>query len=180
MLKIFTSGGKVILNSSGIKCQYLDRLEAFWPENDLLVERVNYHVEVQNVTMPEGRQEGRFLVLDAGGLASKNSDQTLAFWRKILKTFSVRYLPLPQVEGVFHTWKYRATRNHELAYEEIRRLSLYNPTSYKKKVRIPIPKDFRLLKIEETVNAKFKGQSDVWEIELWPEGNVVMDFGVLS
>ena len=176
MLKIFTGGGKVILNSSGIKCQYLGRFEAFCLENDLLVERVNYHVEVQNATM----REGRFLILDAGGLAGKNSDQSLAFWRKILKTFSVRYLPIPEVEGVFHTWKWRATLHHELKYEEIRRLSLYNPTSYKKKVRIPIPKDFRLLKIEETVNAKFKGQSDIWEIELWPEGSMVMDFGVIS
>ncbi len=176
IVTIFTRGGKVVLNSSGLKKKYWRKLEAFWLENDLQVERAKYRVAVQNVAMGEGR----FLMIEADALAELPPEQMASFWRKILGTFKIRYLPVPAVEGVFKTWKCRTTRYHELDYEEIHQLNLYNPTSYKKKVRIPIPKDFRPLKVDRAVHAKYKSQSDVWEIELWPEGSLAVDFGVLT
>ncbi len=176
ILKTFMSGGKVVLNRSGLREEYLRKLETFFLENSLKVEKVNFHCPVHNVTLGEGRM----LILEASKLTNLGSHETLLFWSKLLNTFQINYLAIPEMEGILNCWRFRATGYHELNYEEIRRLSLYNPTSYKRKVRIPIPKRFRLLKIVDEVNTRARSHSHELEVELLPEASVAIDFGVFS
>ncbi len=69
---------------------------------------------------------------------------------------------------------------HELKFEEIRRLSLYNPTSYRKKIKMNLSRNFVVYKVIDEINVIVQTFPNELEIELSPEGSVIVDFGVFS
>jgi hypothetical protein len=59
-------------------------------------------------------------------------------------------------------------------------MDLFNPSSYKKKMRFQIPENFRLLKVVDEEKVTFNhGQREI-DIEFLPEGSLSLDFGVFS
>lgn len=176
ILKTFMSGGKVILNRSGLTKEFQKKLEAFFLENDLHVEKIKYTTTIYNATLGEGR----FLLFDGDALLDLDEKKVLEFWHKILGTFKTSHLMVLPPEGVQVAWRVRACNTNELSFEEIRRMDLYNPSSYKKKMRFQIPENFRLVKVVDEDKVTFNhGQRDV-EIEFLPEGSLSLDFGVFS
>jgi hypothetical protein len=176
ILKTFMSGGKVILNRSGLSREYQKKLEAFFLENDLDVEKVKVATTIYNASLGEGR----FLIFEGDSLLDLDDKKISEFWHKVLTTFKTNHLMVLPPEGVQVTWRERGCNTNELNYEEVRRMDLYNPSSYKKKMKFSIPDNFRLLKVVDEEKVTFQhGQKEI-EIDFLPEGSLSLDFGVFS
>ena len=106
--------------------------------------------------------------------------EKLKFWHKIIQTFDLVHLSIPKIEGGHFLWRTREASHLELNYEEVRRLSLYNPTSYKKKLKIELPKNFALMKVVDENFVQIQNQTHHLELEFLPEGSLSLDFGVFS
>jgi len=99
---------------------------------------------------------------------------------KIVETFSILHIPIQNAEGVDYYWRTRPSSTNELKFEEVRRLSLYNPTSYRKKIRMNLSKNFVVYKVIDEINVIVQTYPNELEIELSPEGSVIVDFGVFT
>jgi hypothetical protein len=176
MLKIFMTGGRVILDRSDMSDEYLKKIESFFLENSLKVEKINYLIHVHNIVLGEGR----LLVIDGNSLVEHDIKKRLDFWGVMMATFEIAHLSFFLPEGIESVWKTRSTSSTELNFEEVRRVSFYNPTSYKKKLHIPLVRSFALLKVMDESNVKVKNWSQEVEIEMMPEGSISLDFGVYS
>lgn len=176
LLKVFMSGGKIVLNRSGIDILFLRRFETFFLENALKVEKINFHTMLHNVTLGEGR----LLIFQGDKLFEQKDTELAKFWDKILETYDLIHVNMEAEEGVDHFWRVRAATPSELSYEEIRRLNLYNSTSYKRKVEIKYPKTFALLKLIDEINVRVESLPGVLRVELMPGGTLTVDFGVYS
>lgn len=176
MLKFFMSGGQIILNRTGMPQELGQRLEMFLIENRLKVEKVNYSTEISNVQLNSGR-----MVLFHGENLVEQSDKSLQdFWSKLISTFNILHLEISVPDDVQVAWQSRNISTAELNFEEIRRVSFYNGSSYKKKVKVPHVKNFALVKIQDEKNVTVSNWSQETEIELLPDGHISMDFGVYS
>lgn len=176
LLKIFMSGGKVILNRSGLGIDYLKRLESFFLENSLKVEKVNFHTIIHNIVLGEGR----LIILEGDKLEDLAPSVMLTFWKKLLDTFSLKHLSVKTTDGVDYFWRTRTSSPSELNYEEIRRASFYNPTSYKQKIHIKMKKNFALMKVLDEHNVSIQSSPNEQVIDMLPGGVISMDFGVYS
>jgi hypothetical protein len=176
VLKTFMSGGKVFLNRSGLEQPFLRRLETFFLENSLQVEKVNFCTPIHNVTLGEGRM----VIFEGDKLMDLGEKEIQGFWENLINTFGIRHLFFDALEGVYVNWRVRAATYNELKYEEVRRMGIFNPTSYKKKMKITVPKNFSLVKVLDENNTTIKTSPHEIDLEMLPEGVVFMDFGVFS
>jgi hypothetical protein len=176
ILKTFMNGGRVILNRSGLSDEYLKRFETFSLENALVVEKVNFKTQIQNITLGEGR----LILIDGDQFGELSPGEFEDFWKKIVETFSILHIPIQNVEGVDYYWRTRPSSTNELKFEEVRRLSLYNPTSYRKKIKMNLSKNFVVYKVLDEINVIVQTFPNELDIELSPEGSVIVDFGVFS
>lgn len=174
ILKTLTNAGRVVLNRSGLSEDFDRRFETFFLENNLNVEKVNFHTMVQNISLGDGR-----LVIFDGEKLPRNSEIAQEFWAKIISTFSLYHIPI-EADGVDYFWRTRPSRTNELKFEEVRRLSLYNPTSYKKKIKLKFAKNFVVYKVLDEINTTVQSYPQELDIELLPDGSVVIDFGVFT
>ncbi len=176
MLKTFMNGGRVILNRSGLSEEYAKRFETFFLENSLVVEKVNYKTQIQNISLGEGR----LILIEGDNFGEMSVDDYAEFWKNIVETFSLMHVPIQNVEGIDYYWRTRPSSTNELKFEEVRRLSLYNPTSYRKKVKMNLSKNFVVYKVLDEINVIVQTYPNELEVELSPEGSVIVDFGVFS
>ena len=176
ILKIFTTGGKIILNSFGMDDVYKKKFEMFFLENHLSYDNVNYCVDIRNVTLGDGR----LVLFDADEIAPLSAQKKQTFWERLLATFTINHLILPKSDGIFTSWKFRTAGYNELDYEQIRRLGLYNPGHHKRKIKINLLKNFRLIKFIDEDNVQVTHQSNEVIVELFPHGSIAIDFGVFS
>ncbi|MCK6594465.1 MAG: hypothetical protein L6Q33_04635 [Bacteriovoracaceae bacterium] len=174
ILKTLMNAGRIVLNRAGLSEEYERRLETFFLENNLNVEKVNFHTLVQNITLGDGR-----LIIFDGEKLPREPETLTSFWDKMISTFSLYHIPV-NAEGIDYFWRTRASRANELKFEEVRRLSLYNPTSYKKKVKLKFTKNFVVYKVLDEINASVQSMPQELDVELLPDGSVVIDFGVFS
>ncbi len=176
ILKTFMNGGRVILNRSGLSDEFLKRFETFFLENNLNVEKVHFQTQIQNISLGEGR----LILVDGEGFKEMDKNDFLTFWKTLVETFSLVHVPLLNAEGIDFYWRTRPSSTNELKFEEVRRLSLYNPTSYRKKVKMHLSKNFVVYKVIDEINVIVQTYPNEIEIELSPEGSVIVDFGVFS
>ncbi len=176
LLKLFMNGGKVIIDRSQMEDKQVKRLETFFLENSLQVDKINFHTMVHNAILGEGR----LLLFEGDKLKELSLDKTFSFWEKLLATFSIFHARPQKVDGIEYAWRTRSSTSSELNYEEVRRLSIYNPTSYKKKFKFVLPKNFVLMKVVDEINVKVVTAPHEVEVELLPEGSLSLDFGVFS
>jgi hypothetical protein len=176
ILKTFMNGGRVILNNSGLSDEFLKRFETFFLENALNVEKVNFKTQIQNITLGEGR----LILIDGDQLGALTPSDFDEFWKRIVETFSILHVAIQNVEGIDYYWRTRPSTSNELKFEEVRRLSLYNPTSYRKKIKMNLSKNFVVYKVLDEINTIVQTFPNELDIELSPEGSVIVDFGVFS
>jgi hypothetical protein len=170
MLKLFLMGHKVILDKSGLPNELVKRLEVFYLENNLALQNVNY---LTSITLTE-LGDGKFIAFDGEKLSGKD---TTGFWKNIFRFIR---MTLPEVimdREVFGLWNIRATNASDLNYLDVRRINLYNPTSYKKSVTIRTHKHFAFMKMVDPERAQAKSTPDGVQVELLPNGTVALDFG---
>ncbi len=179
VLKTFMSGGHVVVNRTGLPYELLRKLETFFLENNLAVEKVNVlSVQVHYVSLGDGKM----LLFGPTTAAADGTTQGpgAEFWEKALAHFDLPHLGRMVGDDVHFFWRTRSSNPAELNYEEVRRLGLYNHSSYKKRVKIPLTRSFVLMKIIDEVNAVVQSYPNEVEIQLLPEGAVSLDFGVFT
>jgi hypothetical protein len=169
-------GGNVVLDRNNMEKKFLQKLEGFFIENSLQLEKVNFHTEIHNVTLGTGR----LVIFNGEKLESASNEKKKDFWDRLLETFSLVYLPIKSDEEIEFFWRTRMSGPSELNFEEVRRLGLYNPTSYKKKVIIPSRKHFALKKVIDELEVSVNTKSSEIEIDMMPGGSVSLEFGVFT
>ncbi|MBT7610351.1 MAG: hypothetical protein HN576_11390 [Bacteriovoracaceae bacterium] len=176
MLKLFMSGGQIILNRSGMDEGFCRKLEMFYTENSLKIEKVNYNCLITNIAL----DAGRLIIFEGFDLEELAVDIKKDFWLKLLSTFEILHLNINIPNEIQVSWSTRNISTAELNFEEIRRVDFYNISSYKKKIKVPHLKNFALLKIYDEVNVSISKRNQDVEVELLPEGHLAMDFGVYT
>jgi hypothetical protein len=174
ILRYFLGGGKVLLNKSGLEAQFLRRLETFILENSLQVEKVHFQTSVHNTILGEGR----LIVFEGDELVPLDSDKKELFWSKLIATFDITHPEMSSSEGLESFWFTRTPSPSELNYEEVRRISFFNPSSYKKSVKITLPKNFAFLRLAHERHVELSSKSNEIEIQFLPGAYACLDFGV--
>lgn len=170
MLKLFMMGHKIVLDQTGLSPELEKRLQVFYLENDLKLQTVNF---LTTVTLTE-LGEGKLIVLEGEKLAGKDTGE---FWKNIFRFIR---MTLPEVimdREVFGLWNIRATSASDLNFLDVRRINLYNPTSYKKSVTIRTHKHFAFMKMIDPERAQARSTPEGVQVELLPNGTVALDFG---
>ncbi|GAB4014002.1 MAG: hypothetical protein Fur0010_11410 [Bdellovibrio sp.] len=176
ILKYFMAGGGVIIDRSGIELNILKKIELFLMENSLKVERVQFLTTIHHIALGDGR----LVVVDGSQLSEAKAEEKTAFWEKIYSLFGIKNIHLDIPEGMECFWRVRNSISNELKYEEVRKLSLFNSSSYKRNMVIQLPKSFVLSKsLVETPN-QIKTKPGVIELELLPHKSASLEFGVFS
>lgn len=173
MLKLFLNGGRMFLDVSGLSSELDNKLNIFLTENNIAIEKINYLTPILKAQIGEGT----LITFNNNKLAANTTMKKVGFWQTMIKYLELKHLNLEVDEGIYYFWKHRGSNTYELDYEEIRRVSFYNPTSYKKKVHIVSSKNFAFLKTVDEQNVNVKSTPIGIDVELLPSGAVSLDFG---
>lgn len=176
ILRIFMSGNKVILDNSLLSSAHKRSLEIFIAENDLKRERVKTFAEVDFVSLGEGG----LVLFDNKKIQELTATKQYDFWNQILRTLEIETVHVDSEEGADYQWLSRSPHLTELNFQEVRRLSLRNPTSYKKKIRLSHDNRFALMKVLDEDRGKMKHSHGKIMVELMPGGSLNIDFGFLE
>lgn len=171
ILKLFMMGQRVLIDKSEMS-EDLDKvLDVFLLENNLKGQSVNYVTSIQILELGDGR-----LVLFDGKKLHKNEDSQ-KFWGHLFKYLNLSEPELILDKDVYCLWSIRATGPNDLSYLDVRRLSIYNPTSYKKQVTVKTNKHFAFMRMTDPTRATAKTTPVGVDIELLPHGRIALDFG---
>lgn len=173
IIKLFLNGAKIIWDLSNIDPELEKKLELFYLENNISTEKINFTTTVTNASLGDGR----LITFKGDDLLGLNVVKKMDFWRGVVSYLQIKHLKIEDEDDTFYFWKFRTPKHHELNYEQIRRVSLYNPSGFKKRARVLADKNFALLKVIDEIGSKIKPGTMGVEIELSPGGSVSLDFG---
>jgi hypothetical protein len=171
ILKLFMMGQTVLLDRSGLPEGLEKKLQIFLLENNIKMQSVNFMTSVHLCELGDGR----FIFFEGEHLIA-NPDRE-KFWSHIFRFLNLVQPEMSQDVDVFNLWRIRATAPHELSYLDVRRVNIYNPTSYKKSISIRTHKHFAFMKMIDPTRAKAKSTPEGVEVELLPNGKIALDFG---
>lgn len=171
MLKLFMMGQKILFDKSNLTPELERRLEIFYLENNLERQSVNFQTQIVLTTLGDGK----FITFEGEKL--KTVSQAKFVWKNIFKWLNLIQPEVHMDPDVFGLWKIRATTGADLNYLDVRRFSVYNPTSYKKNITVKTQKHFAFMRMSEPLRAKAQSNPQGVDIELLPGGRVSLDFG---
>jgi hypothetical protein len=171
VLKLFMMGQIILFDTSGLVEGLDKKLQVFLLENNLKSQSVNFMTSIQICELGEGR-----LILFQGDRLRENPNRE-KFWGHIFQYLNLVQPEIIADEDVFSVWRIRATSPHELSYLDVRRVNIYNPTSYKKNVSIKTLKHFAFMRMIDPTKANAKSTPGGVDIELLPNGKIALDFG---
>jgi hypothetical protein len=173
IFKLFMNGGKIFFLIDGLRPELKRKIEVFFIENKIDRQMMNIETQIEVATLGEGR-----LILIADRNLEKNDQKTKqSFWKRLMASADVKHLSLEDEKGVSYFWRSRLPNGHELKYEEIRRISIYNPSSYKKTFSIPHIKNFAFIKIIDENLTQVTSNPSAIQVQMLPGGSVSLDFG---
>ena len=173
VLRLFLNGQKVVLDRSGLEPVLEKKLQLFMVENELVPQDINFLTKITMIRLGEGM----LLLHDGTKLKDQALPKKIAFWEHVTKYMQLRHLVVRGEEPLFYTWKTRATGTFELKYDEIRRLSIYNPTPHRMKCQVQGSKQFAFLKVVDPMQAQAKSTPMGVDIEVMAGGWLSLDFG---
>ena len=171
MLKLFMMGQKIVFDRTGLNPDLEKRLQIFFLENNLKMQSVNFMTHIELCQLGDG------LLILIEGRAINNHPERLKFWEQIFNYLKIQHPSLKMDEDVFCLWRIRSTASTELNYLDVRRINLYNPTSYKKHVTVQTQNHFAFMKSIDQEKASAKSTPHGVEVELYPNGKIALDFG---
>ena len=176
VLRAFLDGARVVIDGDGTPEASRRRLAAFLLENSVPTEKVNFRTTLELASLGEGR----LLLLEGGALLASPPRERRALWRQLLDHLGNGNVAVEAKDGVDAFWRARAPAPSELGYGEVRRLHLYNPTSYRRRVGVTAPRGsfaFLGFATEERTHVRRRGPRI--GLELLPRGRAALDFGVV-
>jgi hypothetical protein len=171
MLKLFMMGQTILLDRSDLGEGHDKKLQIFLLENNIKIQSVNFMTNTQVCELGEGR-----LIIFEGDKLIENTARE-KFWSHIFRYLNVVQPEMNMDEDVFTLWRIRATSPHELSYLDVRRVNIYNPTSYKKVVTIKTHKHFAFMRMIDPTRANAKSTPEGVDVEVLPNGKIALDFG---
>ncbi len=171
MLKLFMMGQQIVLDKTGLHPDLEKRLQIFYLENNLKIQSVNFLTSITLCTLGEGR----FFAFE--GKRLDDHGERAKFWENLFVYLNLTQPEVVADNDVFSLWRIRATSASDLNYIDVRRVNVYNPTSYKKRVLIHTKKHFAFMKMIDPQRAEARTTSQGVEIELLPFGKIALDFG---
>lgn len=171
ILKLFMMGERILLDVSGLKEGLDKRLQIFLLENNIRTQAVNFMTSTEICELGDGK-----LILFHGDKLTENPSKE-KFWQHIFRFLNLVQPEILMDEDVFSLWRIRATTPHELSFLDVRRVNLYNPTSYKKSVTIKTQKHFAFMKMIDPTRAQARSTPEGVDVELLPNGKIALDFG---
>lgn len=173
VLKIFMNGIDIVWDISNLNEEQSRRLELFILENNLNPEEVRFVTDLRYLELGNGK----LILINGSELKSLSLKQSINFWDKTLNLLKKPHLTHSGDKDLFFVWKKRAPNTNELNFEEVRKILVYNPTSYKKKLVIEEHAQFKLLRFTEQRNSKVKSVFGNVEMVIQPDGIASADFG---
>ncbi len=177
LLKLFMHGKRIIVDIKHLSNELTKKLEMFFLENHLEVQKVKFRTLVRSVSLGEGQM----LLYNSDELAVLDPLAIRDFWEKL---FSLYLFSHPIVEGdkrgIIQCWMTRTPRSNELKFESIRRLMLYNVASYKQHLKIKFPRNFLVIKMLDEQNVKAVVENGELDISFNSQGAITIDFGFIS
>ncbi len=179
-LKMFMNGLNVFIDKRGLDESLKRRLESFYIENDLEIEKIKYLCLIETISMGEGR----LFIFDSSDfnnteINKDKKDRKNQFWDKVFSSLDLRYPSIEAEEGLRYTWFDRGVASSELKFERVKRVTFFNPTSYKKKVKIRYPSQFIFQKSIDEKNVSMNNTTHEIELYFLPKGSISLDFGVI-
>jgi hypothetical protein len=171
MIKLFMMGQQILLDSSGLHPDLDKKLQIFYLENNLAVQNVNYLTNISIASIGDGK----LIVINGDSLI--NHPENEKFWQHIFRYMNLSQPETLMDEDVFGLWRIRSASQADLNYLDVRRVNLYNPTSYKKRVNVRTKKHFAFMKMVSPLRAEAKSTPEGVEVELLPYGMIGLDFG---
>lgn len=171
--KVLMNGGRIILDKTGLEASLERKLESFFLENSIKTEKFNYVSVVTHATFGTGK----LFIFEGDKLLAAPQPKQFSFWENMMNLFGPPHLKVMEDEDVCYYWKTRGPTPGELAYQEIRRVCFFNPSSYKKKVRLTPGQNFAFLKFGAAVNTKVESTSMGVALEMLPGASITLDFG---
>ncbi|EQC50408.1 hypothetical protein [Bacteriovorax sp. DB6_IX] len=181
-LRMFMNGINVIIDKRGMTEDIQRRLESFYLENDLEIEKIRYLTQIETISMGEGRlfiydsQE----LIDLDMKEESKSEKKNQFWAKVFNSLDMTYCQIDAESGVRYAWHERNVGPSELKFDKVKRLSVFNPSSYKRKVKIKYPTPLVFQKIIDEQNVEMSNTTHEIELSFMPKGSVSLDFGVIA
>jgi len=176
LIKTFLMGGKIVLDRSSLDVELSKKLESFLLENSIQTQKVRMITEISYSTLGMGG----LLCYDGQLMKDSSSGSKMEFWQKIISMFEKDHARVERESKVEFFWRKRAATTNELSYEEIRRLNLYNPSSYKQKCQVFLESKFAVIKVNREDNSQVQtGPSEI-NIDLLPKSQVIIDLGLFE
>ncbi|MFZ4712309.1 MAG: hypothetical protein ACOYL6_01240 [Bacteriovoracaceae bacterium] len=173
MIKLFLAGAKIILDTNGLTTDLERKLSLFFMENSIQTEKVNFLTTVTHAALGEGK----FILFEGDKVENTGLIKKISFWENLISFINLKHMKIEDEDELYHFWKFRTPKMSEMNYEQIRRLSFYNPSDVKKRARIVGTKNFALLKIIDEQDSKVKPSTMGIDLEVLPGGSVSLDFG---
>jgi hypothetical protein len=173
VLKLFMHGHKIFLDIAKLDKNLVKKLEVFYAENNLNVEKIHYITEVAKTSLGEGL----LVTYNSEKLKTTSLLKRVGFWETMLGYLDLKHLKVSADDQLYHFWKARSSNLYELNYEEVRRVSFYNPTSYKKKAHLNSSSNFAFIKTVDQVNVEVSSTPIGIDINMLPRSSVTLDFG---
>lgn len=173
ILKLFLNGSKIFIDSSNMHLDLTKKLNIFLTENSIETERINFLSPLLKASLGDGL----IIIYDSEKLGTHSLIKRINFWETMVKFLQLKICKLEIDDGLIYIWKHRVSNTYELNYEEIRRLSFYNPTSYKRRATIQSSSNYAFLKTLDETNVEIKTNPIGMDIDLIPGGSVSIDFG---
>lgn len=173
VLRLFLNGQKVVLDRSGLDPYLEKKLQLFLTENNLKTESINFLTPLTLIRLGDGM----LLIYDGSKLKGHHVSKKIPFWEHVAKYLQLRHMSVRGDEIPYYIWKTRSTSALDLNYDEIRRISLYNPGQARLKCHVSGPKNFAFLKVVDPTQATAKSTPMGVDIDLLPGGILSLDFG---
>ena len=173
-LRGILSGNKVVFDTSTLSVSAQRKLDIFVIENRLQEQNLIWMgTKIKILTLAHG-QMVLYSALEQEKI--KIEDREL-FWEKMFLAMGLTH---PQVDAppeVFNFWQKRAPSSQELSFHEMHRVSFFNPSSYKKQVKLLSPRNYVMSKVLDPFQAQVKNHSGSIEIELLPQASISLEYG---
>lgn len=177
-LRMFMNGINIIIDKRGMNDGIRRRLESFYLENELEIEKIRYLTQIETISMGEGR----LFIYDSEELLNIDTkeEKKHQFWSKVFNSLDFDYCEIDAESGIRYAWHERNVGPSELKFDKVRRLNIFNPSSYKRKIKIKYPASLVFQKIIDEQSVEMSNTTHEIELNFMPKGSVSLDFGVIT
>jgi len=174
--EIFVSGAQIIFDVSGISSDDEIFLKQFLAEREIKKEVVNIGI----IFSIFSTGNSAMIIFDSSDFERIEENKSAKIWSKVIKSFSMNHFSFKDNDGgVISCWRSRSTKPSEMDFSEIRRLSLYNISDYKKEISFKMIEGFYLLKSIDQQNVALEKEGEMIKMRFSPKSSISLDFGII-